>query len=174
MAKSHILGGLKQVYFLTILEARSPRSWGLHCFWCGERSLPPPVLTIFSRDHWRLRAHMSKLSVVLVRVPILSWGHCSYELMCVHAKSLQSCLTLRNPMDCSLPGSSVYGILQARILEWVAISFSRGSSRPRNWTQVLHSRQILYQLSYEGSPNAAYEDKVSSSKKFTKSQWGQW
>ena len=43
----------------------------------------------------------------------------------------QSCLTLCDPMDCSLPGSSVQGILQARILEWVAISFSRGSSRPR-------------------------------------------
>ena len=39
-------------------------------------------------------------------------------------------------MDCSLPGSSVHGILQARILEWVAIYFSRGSSWPRNWTQV--------------------------------------
>ena len=44
------------------------------------------------------------------------------------AKSLQSCLTLRSPMDCSLPGSSVQGILQARILEWVTVSFSRGSS----------------------------------------------
>ena len=40
------------------------------------------------------------------------------------------------PMDCSPPGSSVHGILQARILEWVAISFSRGSSQPRDWTQV--------------------------------------
>ena len=40
----------------------------------------------------------------------------------------QSCLTLCDPMDCSLPGSSVHGILQARILEWVAIPFSRGSS----------------------------------------------
>ena len=41
-----------------------------------------------------------------------------------------------DPMDCSLPGSSVHRILQARILEWVAISFSRGSSQPRNWTWV--------------------------------------
>ena len=48
----------------------------------------------------------------------------------------QSCLTLCDPMDCSLPGSSVHGILQARILEWVAISFSRGSSRTRDRTQV--------------------------------------
>ena len=50
----------------------------------------------------------------------------------------QSCPTLQDPMDCSLPGSSVQGIFQARILEWVAISFSRGSSRPRGRTQVSH------------------------------------
>ena len=43
----------------------------------------------------------------------------------------QSCPTLCNPMDCSLPGSSVHGILQARMLEWVAMPFSKGSSPPR-------------------------------------------
>ena len=48
----------------------------------------------------------------------------------------QSCLTLRDPMDCSLSGSSVHGILQAGILEWVAISFSRRCSQPRDWTRV--------------------------------------
>ena len=46
----------------------------------------------------------------------------------------QSCSTLCDPMDCSLPGSSVHEILQARILEWVAIPFSRGSSQPRDQT----------------------------------------
>ena len=52
-------------------------------------------------------------------------------------KSLaQSCPTLCDPVDCSPPGSSVHGILQARILEWVAVSFSRGSSRPRDRTRV--------------------------------------
>ena len=49
---------------------------------------------------------------------------------------VQSCLTLCDPMACSLPGSSVHGIFQARILEWVAICFSRGSSGPRDWTSV--------------------------------------
>ena len=49
---------------------------------------------------------------------------------------IQSCTTPCNPMDCSPPGSSIHGILQARILEWVAISFSRGSSWPRDQTQV--------------------------------------
>ena len=50
----------------------------------------------------------------------------------------QSCPALCDPMDCSLPGSSIHGIFQARILEWVAISFSRGSSRPRDQTWVSH------------------------------------
>ena len=52
------------------------------------------------------------------------------------AKSLQSCLTLCDPMDCSPPGSSVLGIPQARILGWGAISYSRGSCRPRDQTWV--------------------------------------
>ena len=60
------------------------------------------------------------------------------------AKSLQSRPTLCDPMDCSLPGFSVHGILQARTLEWVAISFS-----------LLHCRQILYRLSYKGRSNPA-------------------
>ena len=53
-------------------------------------------------------------------------------------KVSQSCPTLCDPMDCSLPASSTHGIFQARILEWVAISFSRGSSRPRDRTQASH------------------------------------
>ena len=52
--------------------------------------------------------------------------------MCVCAQSLQSCPTLCDPRDCSPPGSSVHGILQARKLEWVAISSSRGSSQLRD------------------------------------------
>ena len=50
----------------------------------------------------------------------------------------QSCLTLCDPVDCSPPGSSVHGILQARILEWLAMSSSTGSSQTRDWTQVSH------------------------------------
>ena len=55
---------------------------------------------------------------------------------CMRAKSLQSCSTLCGPMDCSPPGSSVHGILQTRILEWVAMPSSKGSSQPRDQTQV--------------------------------------
>ena len=58
------------------------------------------------------------------------------KYFCMHTKSLQSFPTLCDPMDCSLPCSSVHGILQARILEWVAISFSSGSSQSRDPTWV--------------------------------------
>ena len=67
----------------------------------------------------------------------------------------QSCPALCDPMDCSLPGFPVHGISQARILEWVAISFSRGSSWPRGWTWVsCIGRQILYPWSHQGNPDS--------------------
>ena len=60
----------------------------------------------------------------------------------------QSCPTLCDPMDCSPPGSSVHGILQARILEWITMPSSRGSSWPRDWTHallyLLHWQEVLY------------------------------
>ena len=64
----------------------------------------------------------------------------------VHAKLLQSCLTLCDPMDCSPPGPSVHGILQARILEWVAMPSSRGSSPPRDRTHIPYDSCIAGRL----------------------------
>ena len=69
----------------------------------------------------------------------------------------QSCLTLCDPMDCSLLGPSVHGISQARILEWVATSYSRGSSRPRDRTCVscvsCIGRRILYHWAIREAPS---------------------
>ena len=59
-----------------------------------------------------------------------------YICVCVCVCVTQSCLTLCNPMFCSPPSPSLHGVLQARILEWVAISFSRGSSWPRDQTWI--------------------------------------
>ena len=69
-----------------------------------------------------------------------------FFIKCVHAKSLESFLTLCNPMDHSPPGSSVHGILQARILEWVAIPFSRESFQPRNqiWVSCIAGRFFFF------------------------------
>ena len=76
--------------------------------------------------------------------------------MCLSAKSLQSCPTLSDPIDCSLPGSPVHGILQARILKCVAIPSSRRFSRPRDWTDISYvswiGRRVLYHYRHLGSP----------------------
>ena len=73
------------------------------------------------------------------------------------AKSLQSCPTLCDPVDCSPPGSSIHGILQARILEWVAISFSRGSSCLQqsnvHLVWLLHCRQFFTTEPLGSPPN---------------------
>ena len=61
---------------------------------------------------------------------------------------VESCAMLCDLIDCSPPGCSVHGILQARILEWVAMPSSRGSSHPRNWTRVSCNVGGFYQLSY--------------------------
>ena len=72
---------------------------------------------------------------------------CVCVCACVHVCA-RSCLTLPDPMNCSPPGFSVHGVFQARILEWVAISSSRGSSKPRDQTCISFiscvGRWILY------------------------------
>ena len=83
----------------------------------------PLALEAWSLNYWTTR-----------EVPLLSFF--KLKRACVHAKPLLSCLTLCDPVDCSPPGVSVHGILQARILEWVAMPSSRGSSRPRDQTCV--------------------------------------
>ena len=95
--------------------------------------------TYFQGTHWERREkslssvcqpHFPHVSVWCF-VPVLKWpcvfhiqSLCSSAAAAAAAKSLQLCLTLCDPMDCSLPGFSIHGILQARTLEWVAISFS--------------------------------------------------
>ena len=95
-----------------------------------------------------------RLTFILHCVPRPDHSECSIVCACLVT---QSSPTLCNPMDCSPPGSSVHGIFRARILEWVAISYFRGSSWPRDQISLLH---LLHQpvnslpLCYLGSPNA--------------------
>ena len=79
------------------------------------------------------------------KVKRAQWNHQSCRVKTIHVQKKESesevaqlCPTLCDPLDCSLPSSSVHGIFQARVLEWGAIAFSRRSSRPRDWTQVSH------------------------------------
>ena len=82
-----------------------------------------------------------------------------WEYACMHAKLLQSCLTLCDPMNCSPPASSVHGILQAGILEWVAIPSSRGSSPPRDQAWVSRiAGKLLYLIKL---PCKKYKIKLS-------------
>ena len=78
----------------------------------------------------------NSLAVPVYRLVSVEWGRVrkSYEVK--WSDIAQSCTTLCDPVDCSLQGSSVHGFFQARVPEGVAISFSRGSSRPRDRTQV--------------------------------------
>ena len=82
----------------------------------------------FSDEFWRATSAcmlICYLWIFLVKVSVK-----------VLSEVAQLCLTLCDSMDCILAGSSIHGIFQARVLEWVAISFSRGSSRLRDWTRV--------------------------------------
>ena len=88
-----------------------------------------PLLCPSEKDSWSL----GLLVWTIERPPDSSGDKVTSE-----SEVAQSCPTLCDPMDCSLPGFSVHGIFQARVLEWVAISFSRGYSWPRGWTQVSH------------------------------------
>ena len=82
---------------------------------------------------------------------IKEWWDINGEWVFLKVKVAQSSLTLCDRMNYSLPGSSVRGIFQARILEWVAITFSRESSWPRIKLGLLHWRCFLYSLSHQES-----------------------
>ena len=107
----------------------------------ANRAMPVPLLKPLSLWCFVMAAKQTNMGTL--RLPCwdrfiknskwLIWFKNAFH-MCVWVT--QSCLTLSVPMDCSPPGSYVHGILQARIVEWVAISFSRGSSRPRDWIWV--------------------------------------
>ena len=89
----------------------------------------------------------------------------SWVMDIVSAQSLQWCLTLCDPMDYSPPGSSVHGISQARILEWVTISFSRGSSQLRDETQVSHIAGRFFTTELPGKPRHSLNWSLNNDKK---------
>ena len=105
--------------------------------WRGWGCWLPESFSVYLLHVYRLQNCLWRLMQMCVYV----WEH-------VHAKLLQWCPTLCNPMDRSPSGSSVHWILQARVLEWVAMPSSRGSSQPRDQTCVSYvsgtSRRVLY------------------------------
>ena len=122
-------------------------------------SSSPPLIGEYMR-HRKFKSFVHSYMVCMsARAGV--WGllqtRCSEQLTMVHAKSSQLCPTPCNPTDYSSPGSSVHGILQARILAWVAMLFSNRSSLPRDRTRVSYvsciCRQVLYHLMPPGKPN---------------------
>ena len=103
-----------------------------------------PLRALLSNSLWGVESHQHQQ----VWKRILPRWSLQMTHMCMHAKLLQLCPTLCDPKDCSLPGSSVHGIPQARILKWAAMPSSRGFSQPRGQTCVSYAscigRWVLY------------------------------
>ena len=93
----------------------------------SQISPPSPSTSNIQSSNWIWYNQLGKI------ISKLSWLELSEK---VKMLATQWCSLPATPMNCSLPGSSVHGILQARKLEWVAIPFSRGSSWPREWTKA--------------------------------------
>ena len=138
-------------------RARAKKKWHLSrlctfytSLWRGQ--IRPQGGSLYLLEHLNIvmltfAEHHNSLGSFLIDL------YCRYQFIYVSEYSEILILLLFNlsvvfkcfatPMDCSLPGSSVDGISQARTLEWVAVSFSRGSSQPRDWIHRLVGRQIL-------------------------------
>ena len=128
-------------FFLFILEISLP-FWKSEVFYQHSVGIVPYVdifccICVVKGDHHDSSAILKVPSGIVSLISISDLSLLLYES---ESEVTQSCPTLCDPMDCSLPGSSTppphHGILQARVLEWVAISFTRGSSRLRDRTQV--------------------------------------
>ena len=133
-------------------KGNEKEGWGRAWGWGREGKfqglwIPGQVFILFLFSWMMIRA--SSIWELLKRTPVpLIWIPSSPPLSTPSSevKVAQSCLTLCNPMDCSPPGSSVHGLLQARILEWVDIHFSRRSSQPRDQTWVSHIAGKFYTI----------------------------
>ena len=96
---------------------------------------------------------------------LFSIGATSHNHISEEVKLLTCVRLFVAPVDCNLPSSSIHGIFQARLLEWVAISYSRGSSQPRDQTWVSRTADRLYHLTHQGSrskmrPSTERDDQV--------------
>ena len=138
-----------------VAEVRNGGVWRLGCWGKLQEGGGAMVVTI----KWPVK----RITIPhLVRGQSLWWGWWGEKWEVLRGRSTalelpksevaQSCPTLCDPTDCSLPGSSIHGIFQARVPEWVAISCSRGSSQHRDRTQVSHIvGRRFYHLSHQGS-----------------------
>ena len=134
------------------MDLTSSATWR-HRRWIERNFNKGRIWSTVRQDEWGMSLFIGHL--LIPDHCVRYWQHslCLQEaqewaVCCCYRVSAQSCPTLCNPMDYSPPGSSVHRIFQARILEWVAIFYSRGSSWPRDWTHIscvsCIGKQILY------------------------------
>ena len=152
-----------------------PPTWVTSLAWCPSRflsstaaslqdSLPSPVfrIAVVAKPLWflspqfflNLSSSSSSLSLLTIVVQTVTIAHLSVWML------TQSCPTLCGPVNCKLPGSSAQGIFQARILEWGAISYPRGSSWPQGSSphllHLLHLQADSLPLVLPGKPDISY------------------
>ena len=133
------------VYFVFLMP---PILKSKACQICLQNTQRDPSSRVYHYHPWPSQHyHSAKL-----QHPGWAWPVHLLPCFCVCVLVTQSCPTLCDPMDCSSLGSAVHTVLQARILEWIAIPLSRESSQPRYRTRLLLCKQILYPLSHQGSP----------------------
>ena len=122
---------------------------------------------VLEEAHANGDAGLNKIYIEHVKINVICFIHKLCVCVCVYAQSYP---TLCNPTDCSLAGSSVHGILQARKFEWVAIPFSRGSSQTQDWTQVSciadrfftawATREALYSSTMKPNPLIKFHERI--------------
>ena len=139
------LGYLPSITILTELTFRTSLTKNLRYYNCLFSIIFTPSKTTNS---WRPRT----IALLFTdRKPVSGSTNILWTWVFVYSVT-QSCLTLCSPVDCSLPGSPAHGIFQARVLEWVAISYCNGSSQPRDWTCIscvsCIGSKILYHQCY--------------------------
>ena len=131
------------------MESSWARDWT--CILCVGRQILNHWTTTEVQGQWFFHRSWFFLNWRMIAL----WCHVGFYRAYLHVKLLQSCPTLCDPMDYSLQGSSVHGIFQLRILKWVAMPSSRGSSQLRDWTcisSLLNWQAGSLPLHYLGSP----------------------
>ena len=122
----------------------APRSCSWRCFLSPlnihSTSAPPPLSLLKPAFYFLIKLFLHMLKQLFT--PTISYVSL-YLSISVQCSVPQSCLTLCDPMDCSPSGSSVHRISQERILEWVALSYSRGSSWSRDWTRISCTSSVV-------------------------------
>ena len=133
----------------SVFTAALTRTWKQPTYVSIDRWMDKAMIHVNTMESYSALNKISSFAVMWMDLESVIQSEANHKNKYgMHVKLIQSCPSVCDPVDCSPPGSSVHGILQARILEWVTMPLSRGSSWPRGWTYIsfvsCDGRQILY------------------------------